>query len=218
MSGDLSDASPGLPDLLEAMGQRANGLVHGPIPGKVLEYVAATQRATVQPIIGVRTATGIAQPWPPIRDVPVAFPSWSGGAITWPVPVGSYVMLVPQDADIGAWKASGTEGQLPQDQQRSCSWSDCVAIPCSLPGGSPLGATMYSALGPVLAGAHVYLVSATAADFLALASKVLAENQAHREWDVVHVHTAPAGGGPTSVPTVLPPTPQSVASTMEHAE
>jgi hypothetical protein len=217
MSGDLNDASPGLVDLLEAMGQRSNGLVHGPIPGKVLEYVAATQRATVQPVIGVANALGVAQPWPPVRDVPVAFPSWAGGAITWPVPVGSYVMLIPQDADISAWKASGTEGQLPPDQQRSCSWSDCIAIPCSLPGGSPLGATMYSTLGPVIAGSQVFLVSSTAADFVALASKVDQELSEIRTWALAHGH--PNFGVPASatVPPLLP-TVVPTGSTKVHAE
>lgn len=217
MSGDLSDASPGLGDLLEAMGQRTNGLVHGPIPGRVLEYVAATQRATVQPITGAADALGVAQPWPPIRDVPVAFPAWPGGAITWPVPVGSYVMLVPQDADISAWKASGTEGQLPPDQQRSCSWSDCIAIPCSLPGGSPLGATMYSALGPVIAGANVYLVSSTAADFIALASLVDSRlTQIQAAYDA-HTHaTAPTG--PVSVPSLILGALAPTGSTKAHVE
>jgi hypothetical protein len=212
--GTIDETS--LEELLEAASVATNGSVHGPIPAKVQAYNPDTQRATVQPIVAV-LHEGAVVPWPVMADVLVAFPHWSGGSITWPLDVGSYVDLVPQDVDIGAWKASGTEGQLPASS-RSCSWADVIAIPCPRPGGSPLPTTAWSALGPVIAGQHIFLVSSAATDFVALASKVMQELNALIIWASTHVHTCAAPGAPSSVPTVLPSEPGSVASAKVHAE
>jgi hypothetical protein len=183
----VSDTS--LTDLLRVAGDDRVSQTHGPMPARVIAYASATQRADVQRVIGVRNELGIVEPAPIQQGVPVAW-----GEIQWPLLPGSWVMLVPQDADISAWGTSGTTGQA-APTPRSCSWSDCIAVPVVL------------------------------TDFVALASKVLTELGNLKSWLDLHKHglTDPVSGPlmtttpltailPAPVPDVVP-APGSVAST-----
>jgi hypothetical protein len=190
----VSDTS--LTDLLRVAGDDRVSQTHGPMPARVIAYASATQRADVQRVIGVRNELGIVEPAPIQQGVPVAW-----GEIQWPLLPGSWVMLVPQDADISAWGTSGTTGQA-APTPRSCSWSDCIAVPwCPSP------------------------VPVVLTDFVALASKVLTELGNLKSWLDLHKHglTDPVSGPlmtttpltailPAPVPDVVP-APGSVAST-----
>lgn len=210
MTIDLDDDAPGLDDVIAALARHEIGQTHGPIPARVLAYDPATQRATVQAVVASTDPDGLPVPAPVRQGVPVAWPAWSTGSITWPLTVGSWVMLVPQDADVSAWAQAGTTGQAPPTP-RSCAMTDVIALPlCGVPASAPLAAIGYAADGTVFNGT-VYLGGSTATDFAAMAGLVLQRLNTLQNAHDTHQHLET--GGTTGVPTVLAGAMASVAST-----
>lgn len=127
----MTDA-PDLSELLAAvMASVMRGLrVAG--PGSVLAYDATTQKATVQPLIheGRYDEDGIRQTSRPaaVTNVPVMFPSTSDGwRLTFPIAVGSTVLLVHADRSLDRWLVRG--GEVDPEDDRAHAPSDVVAIP-----------------------------------------------------------------------------------------
>ncbi len=190
---------------------------HAPIVGEIQTYDKATQSADVRPIVLMYVEGEPLTTVPVLRAVPVAFPGGALTSYTWPLAAGDKVELVPQDADIGAYVASGSVNQLPQSRRRF-SLSDAVAFPMyTRSRASPLPATAVADDGAVLAGLH-YVGSSAATDFAAMAQKVLNELQQIKTDYDGHTHTAPAGGGLTTTPTNPMTAPSSVASTKLKVE
>jgi hypothetical protein len=184
---------------------------HAALVGRIETYDQARQVADISPMV-LLYVEGIAPTKSPVlRDVPVAFPGGSLTSYTWPLVQGDPVELVPQDADFGAYFASGAVKQLPTSNRRF-SLSDCIAIPhAPRSQASPLPSTAVAADGGVLAGLH-YAGGSDATDFAAMAAKVLSELQALSAWADAHIHTTPSG--PSGVPTIPTTPPGSVASTL----
>lgn len=221
----MSTTDVSLTDLLIDAFESAQDAAHGPLIGKVDAYNPATFRADVTPILKLYVADeAIAAP--KLQQIPV---TWQGGttySITWPLKPGDFVVLEPLGADHSGYLASGVVGQAPPSRRR-LSLSDIVARP--IPPWSmaaPPTADQYAADGFVLFGPKVYLGGSSAADFAALASKVLSELQAIRTWANSHIHvpgtfTTPSGPvtgfsgvvnpGPVP-PSNAMPAPGSVAS------
>lgn len=128
---------------------------HAPIQGRVHSYSTSPARADVEPIVILRVSGRDVLKAPILRQVPVIFPGGSIAGYTYPLTPGvDTVALLPQDADIDAYVASGTVGQLPKSARRF-SLSDCVAVPNNLRRPSnPLPATAFAADGGVLWGKH----------------------------------------------------------------
>ncbi len=209
---------PTLRDLLDAHCEAWFAAYHAPILGRVQTYDPATQLADVEPLVILRAEGLDLTKSPILRGVPVAFPGGGGVSITWPLAAGNPVELVPQDADFGAYWASGVVGQLPTSKRRF-SISDCVAIPvASRSQASPLPALAWAADGIVHYGL-TYLGGSDATDFAAMAAKVLTELEKIEAAFNAHVHDAGTyniGGTPVVGASGAGPSysSESVASTM----
>jgi hypothetical protein len=203
---------PTLRELLDAHSEAWFSQYHAPILGRVQTYDPATQLADVEPLVILRVEGLDTVKSPILRGVPVAFPGGSLTSYTWPLHPGDPLELVPQDADFGAYWASGTVGQLPNSKRRM-SLSDCVAIPVrSLSQAGPPTSTAWALDGGVLWGLH-YAGGSDATDFAAMAAKVLAELNSIKSAFSAHVHTGvePGAGSTNPGPTYSP---SSVACTL----
>lgn len=197
-------------------------------PGKVVSYDRTTQTAAVQVVPRLRwrnpeTDEVVHEQVPVLPQVPILFPAGKGVSITWDLDPGDEVWVVLGDRSIAEWKSTGngdTEPAIP----RRWDFSDAVAIPGGRPPASPLGATAVAPGAVVVRGADIRLGSATATEYVALSTQVLAQLTALAATlaPLVAVWTAtqPAGGpivAPASTP--MPAyVPSSVAATKVKAE
>lgn len=128
---------PRLEDVLAAWLASGLAQVYTATPATVVTFNAATQSATVQPILRARVqdpdtgeTTPDTAPPPPIPNVPVLFPSGGGrqAAVTFPLSAGDPVLLVFSDRSLDEFKSTGRRDVTPQDPRRR-SYSDAIAIP-----------------------------------------------------------------------------------------
>jgi len=106
------------------------------MPGTVVSYDAATNRAVVRPDLPKRLASDEALPPPNIVEAPILWTNSSGGksGLTMPVKPGDGVMLVFQQRSLEGWLSGNKD--MPDDP-RQFDLSDCIAIPgCSATGVS----------------------------------------------------------------------------------
>jgi len=153
--------------------------VHTSIPGHVVAYDAAEQRATIQPAIrgcyiDPDTRALIREDLPQIPDVPVAFPGADGFSITFDVAVGDPVLVVFMERSTEEFRATGESGIEPGDLRRF-DMSDAVAFPTSLNFAEPIPAEGIAAGATVVRGVEVRLGDATATQYVALAPLVEAQ-------------------------------------------
>lgn len=184
--------------------------IHTSIPGVVVSYDAATQTADVRPAVKSfsRDAKGAitAATQPVIPAVPVAFPEGGGFSITWPLEAGDPVLLVFCERSLDEWRSVTGDDHEPQDPARRHDLMDAIAIPGGSSPVSALGTDAWAAGALVVRGDDLRLGSATASDFVALASLVLAELNALRAELILHTHTVagitPGGGSVASLPAI----------------
>lgn len=197
MVGGMKSEAELLSALLRYASQSVVDGTYGPMLARVTAYTQATERADLQPVVGVMRE-GVLVPAPILRSVPIAFPRWATGSITWPLVVGDLVQVVPQDADQSLYLQAGTTGQAAPTSRRS-TLTDVVGIPVAVrPLSSPPAATSYSPHGPVIDGTAIYLGPSTATDMVALASLVAGELD--KLWAAVSTAIAPPGGGTLTFP------------------
>jgi hypothetical protein len=110
------------------------GDVNTQIPGTIVSYDAANNRAVVRPDLPKRIASGDSLAPPNIVEVPIIWPSSGGGkaSFTMPLKAGDGVMLAFQQRSLEGW-LSGNK-QMPDDP-RQFDLSDCVAIAGCSPSG-----------------------------------------------------------------------------------
>ena len=70
--------------------------VHTCIPGKIISYNPAENRAVVQPTGAFKTEDGRSLPYPVIYSVPCVFPVGGGGktGLTFPIAAGDGCLIV----------------------------------------------------------------------------------------------------------------------------
>lgn len=135
-----------LESVLEDVARRAKGDVNVSLPGVVVSYDAASQTATIQPVV----RQGYLEEddddlddkvwWekiPAIPRVPVAHWRAGGFAIHAPLLPGDFVTLVVSDRSIDEFMSTGSRDNTPQDTRRF-DWTDAVALPMP-PAPSPIG-------------------------------------------------------------------------------
>lgn len=197
----MSD-TPDLGALLAEAIAFARGSIATAIPATVLAYDHVLQRCTAKPTVSGRYQdpdTGILIPFPlpTVANVPVAFPSATGFAITWPLAPGDTVFLVLSDRSMDEWKAGGASENVPLDIRRF-DLTDSVAIPGLRPFSRPIPPTGVSPVAMVLEGVDIRLGSSAAAMKVALAPLLAAFLGDLKGW--LDTHTHPAPGGATSPP------------------
>jgi len=139
-------------DVLDAHFESFFQKYHAPIQGLVNRYDSATQLADVQTVVKL-TIEGLEQTVAPIiTDVSVAFPGGRDHSHTWPLYPGDGMTLIPQDADVGGYLASGSVYQQPHSARRF-SLSDAIGFPLvARPQGAVLPASALASDGAVLSG------------------------------------------------------------------
>jgi hypothetical protein len=161
------------------------------LPGVIESYDPATRTATVKPLLKEtrfdEAGEEHVEALPMVCQVPVQFPGGGGFEITFPVAKGDSCMLLFADRALDKWLASGQDSD-PIDLRRH-DLSDAVA----LLGVSPTaGLTAHDAAVMTLGS------RAGAADWVALAGKVLDELQAIHTAFNAHTHAVvtSCGSGP----------------------
>lgn len=105
--------------------------MHIALPGRIESYDAATQKASVQPLLklpfedeeGARQVERL----PVIPGVPVQFPQGGGYRLTFPVAAGDTGLLLFSEASLDVWLAEGGEVD-PRDDRRS-HLTDAIFLP-----------------------------------------------------------------------------------------
>lgn len=129
--------------LLDLIGESIRAALmdtHTALPGRIVEYDATTQTATVSADLqreledGDRVRSTVSVP--EILEVPVLFPRAGGFSITFPVAIGDKCLLVFAERDISGWIQLGEEGVPPE--ARKHSYSDAVAILGLWPSTNPI--------------------------------------------------------------------------------
>lgn len=219
--------SPSIAELLDMAIQSAQAKLHVSMPAVVDAYDVDTQRADVQPLLrrNLVTADGDelqAETLPILHDVPVAFPRGGGGFISLPLVAGDLVHLVFVERSMDSWRHGDGELNTPPDF-RMHSLADAVAYPALYPLGRALadahaenmvfgfegGAQVH-----VRPDGEVHLASNEAADYIALAQKVVDEIDALRSTvdSLVtvfnaHVHPGVLSGAASTAVTLTTATP-----------
>lgn len=218
----MSSSDPGLGQLLAELQAATIGRLNVGLPATVVTFDPATQTITAKPTISARyhdpvTDALVPAPIPAIANVPVAFPSAAGFAITWPLTPGDTVFLVFADRSMDEWKATGLTETVPVDVRR-LDLTDAVAIPGLRPFTAPIPATGWAAGAMVLEGVDIRLGSSVASSPVALQPPLSAFFTALLSWLGTHTHADPASGF-TGVPVQAGalPSPGTIGATRVKA-
>jgi len=195
--------------------------VHTMLPGKIVSYDAAAQKADVQPLIRrlQKAIDGeIKERLPQIPGVPVAWPRSGKYRLTMPVKAGDFCMLIFSESSIDAYQAGQGQEVDPGAFYRF-DLSDAVALMGWNPDGQKLGETDSSVISVGLEGGSF--------DFIAHAQKVLDELEAAKTDRAsmksafashTHITSATTDTGPVGIiqapasPFPTPTAPNSVAN------
>lgn len=157
-----SSRSPEPEELLQVAFDHYVSDVHTCLPGRIEEYDAKTQKASVKPLIKRLTlledGTELLEELPIIPDVPVQFPRTASFFFTLPVRKGDLVVLHFAERSLDNWLSGKGEDTDP-DEFRMHDLSDAIAVP----GGYPFGVALQDvdpdriALGKDEGGAQIHV-------------------------------------------------------------
>ena len=202
-------------DHVDAASDNVVGRIYQRMPGTVVAFYPGTAATPpmvdVQPMVNdvrldVQTGGKVSEPWPVLQKVPVAWPNFGGFVLSGPLAPMDQVMLEAWDRDPSAYQAQG-RSQLPVDPPdvRKLGGNYWVARPLDII--TPLKSFAAAAAGAVIgydggpgiisfSSSGLKLGGPTAADFVALASKVDACMAAIK----THTHPVPAAGLVSAAP------------------
>lgn len=202
------ESTPSLAEVLQVAFDSLAGQVHVAMPGTVVSYDEAAQKASVQPqvqrLVVDQDGNEELLSLPELPSVPVVFPRGGGFFVSFPLQAGDQVLLVVCDRELNVWKSKGGDA-APQDP-RMHHVADAVAIPGCYPFNDALADAHASNM--VVGkdeGAQIHIKS----DAIHIGSESASANAA-REGDDVEV-TVPAGtflvsatgGVPNPSPVIL---------------
>lgn len=196
---------PTLEDLLRTFIATETGGQLGGMPGRVVKYTPATQRADVKPLIQMDTdGSGTLRVLPICRDVPVQWPSGAGWALTGPMAVGDTVWLQPAGGDIHQWLQNGTPDAATAAPRKN-SLSDVVAVPGLRPATSPLTSAAYDAAAMVLWATLIKLGSSAATKAVGLHQDPVSIDTLVSVWmGQVETFINTLAGSPPGPPVITP--------------
>ena len=125
---------PNLSQVAEAVIEAVGEQIHVALPGVFTAVAPDLSTATVQPAI--RRNDSDAEPALP--GVPILFPRFAGGALTWPVVAGDPCLLVFGDRSLEEWESAGGGREVEPADPRTHDLTDALAIPLG-PGGAATG-------------------------------------------------------------------------------
>lgn len=226
------------PDLAEVIEEALESRlldVHVALPGRVVTYDASTQTAQIElgvhRVLTTEDGAPVPETLPLLENVPVAFPRAAGSFLSFPLAAGDPGLVIFAEQSLDQWRSKGTP--TPPGDRRRHSLTGGVFVPGLSPNALALsdpGLDTATALGTVggiqlrMGAAAAEVTSggaASAADFVALAQKVLTELQAIKTAFDGHTHAynpGPGGAAPTAPPANPMPAPGSVASTNLKAD
>ena len=105
--------------------------VHTAMPATIVSYDAAKQKASVQPVLQKKYASGKVVTLPVITNVPVVMPRANKAFISLPLKAGDHVLLIFSERSIDRWAQKG--GVTDPNDPRKFSLSDAFAIPGGYP-------------------------------------------------------------------------------------
>lgn len=157
-------STPDFTTVLRARVAEALDSVHVAVPGVVVTYDSARQRADVQPAVkrGYVDEEGDRQveTLPVVTSCPVVFPGSGSFAITFPIAPGDEGLIVFASASLDRWLARG--GVVDPEDDRRHHLTDGVFLPGLRHG--PLSPTAASPAAAVVAAPQVQLGGNTAVD------------------------------------------------------
>lgn len=174
----VESSTPTLADVFAGVLRSYSDGLRVMIPAEVVSWSSSTPgRVAVQPTVRLlRRVEGarLAYRPPVLPQAPVAWPGGGDYAITWPLEVGSTGMLIFADRSIDEWAVTAQADSTPRDMRRH-AYADGVFVPGlrsleELPARSVPGDDHLVISCP--AAGEVRLGSASASDFIALASLV----------------------------------------------
>lgn len=185
--------------------------VHVSMPAKVESYDADAQTVDVVPQLNRSLPDGqgnySTEKLPKLAAVPVCFPRAGGFFVSFPIQAGDFVLLVFSERNIGAWLATGEQGD-PGDVGMH-TLDGAVAIPGVYPSSEALGDA--SDTDMVLgkdgtSGAQIKITSSEVhlgggANYVALANLVNDRFSTLRTAFNSHIHAVAAAPGNSAVPT-----------------
>lgn len=184
MTATPESETPTLLDVIRAVVAADRAGLHTSMPGQIKSYDAATQTATVQPMMrvsyvdsaGDRQTEALA----PIANVPVVFPRGGGFFISFPLADGDGVDLAFSESQIAAWRDTGDISD-PGDGLHGFfgakAYPGLETIARKLADASATRFVLGKDGGPHIEidGTTVYLGDGSAANFVALANLVTAQ-------------------------------------------
>jgi hypothetical protein len=206
-------------ELYDAFIAAAQSDLHTCCPCTVTEVNGRT--VTVTPGVNRYVPDGagnlISEPLPQLKDVPIADMVANGMIIALPVTVGDTGVLIFSERPIGAWRATGQQGD-PGDVGMH-TLDGAIFVPMLQPDaktaqsadatGIVIGSDSNPA-GRLVIRPAMILAGATASNFVAMSDKVLSALNAIVSGFNTHIH--PAGTPNTGQPTAPLSAPGSVAS------
>ncbi len=227
----VDQRSPTLDNVLRRAMESHQMNIHTSLPGRVETYDAATQLASVKPLIMrafVADETEVLEPLPIINNVPVRFPRAGKRFISMPIKPGHHVLLIFNERSIDKWQAGSGEDTDPTDL-RMHNLSDAVALAGFYPDSEKLDDAdpdniVIGEDGGVqvhVADDKIELGEKGASDKASLDSKIqieltriATELSALTTYVLGHLHLGvTTGAGISGPPSTPPPTPASPAAT-----
>ena len=102
------------------------------MPGEIVDFNAANQTSTVQPLIK-ELVRGEWRALPRLPDVPCVFPRAGGYCLTFPVKPGDECLIVFNDMCLDAWWQSGGLQTQAETRRHDLSDACCILGPTSAP-------------------------------------------------------------------------------------
>lgn len=211
--------NPDIPDVIGEVIRAETARIRTVIPGKVVAYDHAEQRADVRPKIRSSYRdpdTDERETYLPqiIRNCPVSFPQGGGFSLTFPLAEGDPVELHFASRSLDEWLAGGGDDVTPEDVRRH-DLTDAIVHPGIRSFANALGSDRIDEGALVIFGHEIHLGSAGlgSSKLVALASKVESELSSLRTQIQNHTHNvvvngsaAPTGSGDATLATTPAPT------------
>ena len=190
-----------LDELLRAFIADAQNDLHVALPARVESYNASKQTVTVTPMVNRYVPDGdggfVSEKLPQLQDVPVAIMRGGGFFCAFPLQPGDTGQLIFSERSIGAWRATGAQAD-PGDVGMH-TLDGAIFYPCIAPDNKALAnadGTNFVLGSDASANARIVIkpsgeidAGATAANFVAMADKVLAQLTAIQTALITHVHS-----------------------------